>query len=85
LVYMCNDHVKVYRSWLYIVLILRCDDKTVNNSSLGPRKTKTHFANGSLPDIIPDFKDCAAFARSRNLLIEVMIWPTPYKEIKSCL
>jgi calcium channel MID1 len=80
----CDDCAKEYKSWLCMVLMPRCEDWTANDSSLVPRNVKTPFANGSLPDMIPGFNDSAAFARSRNPLIDEVIQPGPYKEMKPC-
>lgn len=80
----CDDCARDYKSWLCMVLMPRCEDWTANDSSLVPRNIKTPFANGSLPDMIPGFNDSAAFSKSRNPLIDEIIKPGPYKEMKPC-
>jgi calcium channel MID1 len=80
----CDHCAKNYKNWLCMVLIPRCEDWTATDSSLVPRNINKPFPNGTLPEMIPGFNDSLAFARSRNPLIDEVIQPGPYKELKPC-
>ncbi|KAF1834617.1 calcium channel subunit Mid1 [Decorospora gaudefroyi] len=87
----CEDCRNAYKNWLCLVLIPRCEDWSANEPWLQPRNINKPLPDGSLPDISnmatdPDenYRDRHAFNQSRNPLIDEVIQPGPYKEMKPC-
>ena len=90
----CNDCAAAYKTWLCAVLIPRCADFTSKRPYLAYRGVDTEFFNNTSNSTVPNelFNSSngtssynTASSRSRNPLIESMVRPGPYKEIKPCI
>ncbi|KAK6502590.1 stretch-activated cation channel mid1 [Arthrobotrys conoides] len=97
----CDDCDKAYKTWLCATTIPRCADYSSNASFLAERSrgdgqdngpTKIFLEDGRIIDIElgnvtnNDGSTPAAFkAASRNNLIDEVVSPGPYKEIKPCM
>ena len=87
----CSDCERDYKNWLCMVLIPRCEDWTATDDYLQPRNFKSPFKNGSVPSqddlslqFNSSFRETVAYTQSRNPLIDELIKPGPYKEMKPC-
>lgn len=87
----CKDCERDYKSWLCSVLIPRCEDWTSDDPWLQPRNINVPFSNGSLTfdgNMTQAFKDThrdrLGYNSSRNPMIDDLIKPGPYKEMKPC-
>ena len=94
----CNDCAAAYKTWLCAVSIPRCADLTSKLPYLAYRGLDTEFFNQTSNSTVPNdagilFSNNSdgshsyntASLRSRNSLIESMVRPGPYKEIKPCI
>ncbi|RVD90329.1 uncharacterized protein DFL_001301 [Arthrobotrys flagrans] len=96
----CEDCDKAYKTWLCATTIPRCADYSSNASFLAERRrgdgqdngpTKVFLDDGRIIDIelgnvTNDGTTPPAFkAASRNILIDEVVSPGPYKEIKPCM
>ncbi|KAF1844824.1 calcium channel subunit Mid1 [Cucurbitaria berberidis CBS 394.84] len=87
----CTDCENDYKSWLCTVAIPRCEDWTANGTWLQPRNINAPFPNGTLTfdnNVTKEFnethRDRFAYSKSRNPMIDELIKPGPYKEMKPC-
>ncbi|EMD87618.1 hypothetical protein COCC4DRAFT_134557 [Bipolaris maydis ATCC 48331] len=87
----CADCERDYKNWLCMVLIPRCEDWTAKKSYLQPRNINAPFANGSVPlrdevalQFNATYPENVGFTQSRNPLIDELIKPGPYREMKPC-
>jgi calcium channel MID1 len=87
----CADCERDYKNWLCMVLIPRCEDWTAKETHLQPRNINSPFKNGSFPlrdevslQFNETYRENVAFTQSRNPLIDQVIKPGPYKEMKPC-
>ena len=93
----CNDCAAAYKTWLCAVSIPRCADFTSKRSYLAYRGVNTEFFNNTSNSSVPhglgnlfnssigNLPYNTASLRSRNPLIESVVKPGPYKEIKPCI
>ncbi|KAF3107374.1 stretch-activated cation channel mid1 [Orbilia oligospora] len=97
----CDDCDKAYKTWLCATTIPRCADYSSDASFLAERSrgdgqdngpTKIFLEDGRIVDIElgnvtnDDGSTPPAFkAASRNILIDEVVSPGPYKEIKPCM
>ncbi|KAK6330692.1 stretch-activated cation channel mid1 [Orbilia javanica] len=97
----CEDCDKAYKTWLCATTIPRCADYSSNATFLAERNrgdgedngpTKVFLDDGRIVDIElgnvtnDDGSTPPAFkAASRNILIDEVVSPGPYKEIKPCM
>ncbi|RPA79974.1 hypothetical protein BJ508DRAFT_415623 [Ascobolus immersus RN42] len=92
----CDDCAHDYKTWLCAVTIPRCEDFARPGSYLQPRGIGTSFYNKSSGEYVDneeasDFfinrtlEENVASYKSRNTLIDEVIKPGPYKEIKPCI
>lgn len=87
----CKDCETDYKNWLCLVLIPRCEDWTAQGDFLQPRRINERLADGSLTyngnvsaEFNATYRDRFAFNQSRNSMIDEVIQPGPYKEVKPC-
>ncbi|KAH7348195.1 calcium channel subunit Mid1 [Pyrenochaeta sp. MPI-SDFR-AT-0127] len=87
----CKDCERDYKDWLCSVLIPRCEDWTSDDIWLQPRNINVPFSNNTLTfggNITKEFnethRDRFSFSKSRNPMIDDVIKPGPYKEMKPC-
>jgi calcium channel MID1 len=86
----CKDCAKDYKNWLCSVLIPRCEDWTAKDEWLQERNINALLPDGSLAFAgnvsaeIKEKRDRFAFSKSRNPMIDKVIKPGPYKEMKPC-
>ncbi|KAF1938282.1 calcium channel subunit Mid1 [Clathrospora elynae] len=87
----CADCEKDYKNWLCLVLIPRCENYAADDDWLQPRNINMPFPNGTLPfdnNVTAAFNETYrnrfAYSQSRNPLIDDVIQPGPYKEMKPC-
>lgn len=93
----CDDCAAAYKTWLCAVAIPRCADFTSTLPYLADRGLDTEFFNKTSNSTVPndlgilsnysggDHSYNTASLRSRNPLIESVVRPGPYKEIKPCI
>ncbi|KAI0120083.1 stretch-activated Ca2+-permeable channel component-domain-containing protein [Nemania sp. FL0031] len=83
----CDDCKQAYKNWLCSVAIPRCEDfSSPDESYLHIRNVNAPFPNGSFvdPSIRAQLGDKKAFSSSRNVEIDEVIQPGPYKEVLPC-
>ena len=87
----CSDCARDYKNWLCSVLIPRCEDWTSGDSWLQERRINEPLPDGTLTyngNISAAFnathRDRYAYNQSRNPMIDELIKPGPYKEMKPC-
>lgn len=87
----CKDCERDYKDWLCSVLIPRCEDWTSNDEWLQPRNINVPFPNETLTfdgnmtkEFNQTYRDRLSFSSSRNPMIDEIIKPGPYKEMKPC-
>ncbi|KAI0430819.1 stretch-activated Ca2+-permeable channel component-domain-containing protein [Xylaria sp. FL1042] len=83
----CNDCKNAYKDWLCSVAIPRCEDfSSPDEDYLQIRNINAPFPNGSFvdPSLRKEFGDNLAYNSSRNIEIDNVIQPGPYKEVLPC-
>ncbi|CAO2648336.1 Nn.00g076030.m01.CDS01 [Neocucurbitaria sp. VM-36] len=87
----CKDCERDYKNWLCSVVIPRCENWSADDDWLQPRNINAAFANGTLAfdgNITREFnethRDRFSYNQSRNPMIDELINPGPYKEMKPC-
>ncbi|KAF2972693.1 hypothetical protein GQX73_g999 [Xylaria multiplex] len=86
LVRNCTDCMQDYKNWLCSVAIPRCEDFSSPNPALQIRNIGAAFPNGSFVDqkMREDLGKMKAYNESRNVEIDKVIEPGPYKELLPC-
>ncbi|KAL5628653.1 hypothetical protein BROUX41_002044 [Berkeleyomyces rouxiae] len=89
LVRNCDDCRKAYKQWLCSVVIPRCEDYDSSNPDSHVRNAEMAFPNGTRlsEEIIDDLSQqplAPAFLSARNVEINEVIDPGPYREILPC-
>jgi len=87
----CKDCARDYKNWLCSVLIPRCEDWSAKDDWLQERNVNALLSDGSLTfggnqsaEINEEKRARFAFNKSRNPMIDDIIKPGPYKEMKPC-
>ena len=87
----CSTCDAAYKQWLCAVTIPRCADFSSDDSYLQPRNINQMFLNGTEPSeksngplFSADNQKKTYLNSSRNILIDQIIRPGPYKEILPC-
>ncbi|KAI0397258.1 stretch-activated Ca2+-permeable channel component-domain-containing protein [Xylariaceae sp. FL0594] len=83
----CDSCKAAYKNWLCSVAIPRCEDFSAEDEKfLHMRNVNAKFSNGSLveEDIRKKYGQLRAFNSSRNLQIDDIVQPGPYKERLPC-
>ena len=87
----CDDCRRAYKRWLCAVTIPRCQGFSEKASYLQPRAVAYNFFNETYgaqfaddPSFNPQNKNRMFMNSSRNVLIDEVIKPGPYKEVLPC-
>ena len=87
----CDNCTRAYKRWLCAVTIPRCADFSSPQLYLQARNIAQNFTNGTVPSMWANGSAFSAWDQSRtymnssrNLLIDQVVQPGPYKEVLPC-